>query len=122
MKLSHIQLEKKQSDKHSGPQYSLWAEFIRMGHHDDYEQPPAIPLTSGEQKGRPKSSVSEVLARFAMAITNQTKCSSPTPTSNNSGNALSPNNQVNMRPSKNLKDLGMLSHLCDDGVLTEEVF
>lgn len=71
----HIQLEKKHSDKYSGPKYSLWAEFIRMGNHNDYEQPPAIPLTTGEQKGQPKSSVSEALVRAAMAIKNQTECS-----------------------------------------------
>ena len=95
-----------------------------MGRHEDYEQPPAIPLITGEQKGRPKTSVSDALAGAATALTNaltgQSKCSSPS-TSTNSGNALSPNNRANLR-RKHLEDLCMLSHLRDDGVLTEGEF
>ena len=119
-----IRLEKKHSDKYTGPQYSLWATFIRMGRHNDYEQPPAIPLITGEQKGEPKTDVTQTLAGAATAITNaltsQSKCSSPS-TSKNSGNALSPNNRANLR-RKHLEDLRMLSQLRDDGVLTNEEF
>ena len=120
----HIRLEKKHCDKYTGPQYSLWAKFIRMGRHDDYKQPPAFPLTTGEQKSQPKTSVSDAVAGAAAAITNaltsQSKCSSPL-TSKKSGNALSPNNQANLR-RKHLEDLRMLSNSRDDGVLTEEEF
>ena len=120
-----IKLENKHSDKYTGPQYGLWAKFIRMGRHDDYDAPPAIPLITGEQKGRAKMSVSDALVEAATAITNvltsQTSSPSTLKSSGAHSHALSPNNQANLR-RKHLEDLRMLSQLRDDGVLTNEEF
>lgn len=119
-----MKLEKKHSDKYTGPQYSLWAKFIRMGRHNDYDSPPAIPLITGEQKGRAKTSVSDALVGAATAITNALTSQTPPSTSRNSevhSRVLSPNNQANLR-RKHLEDLRMLSQLRDDGVLTNEEF
>ena len=74
MREIRTKLEKKQhGDKYTGPQYTLWAKFIRMGHHDSYDDPPSIPLMTGEQKGqskKSKESVSDALAGAATAIAN----------------------------------------------------
>ena len=128
-KETRTSLEKKHCDKYSGPQYTLWAKFIRMGRHDDYDNPPAIPLMTGQQKGHVKSkkeSVSDALAGAASAIANvltgkSTLPSSPAKSSSQSLHSLSPNNQANLR-RKHLGDLRMLSQLLDDGVLTMDEF
>ena len=49
------QLEEKHGEKYSGPTYTLWAKFIRNGHHKSYDEPPPIPLITGEQRGRVQS-------------------------------------------------------------------
>ena len=46
------QLEEKHSTKYTGPQYNLWAKFIRNGCHESYDEPSPIPLITGEQRGR----------------------------------------------------------------------
>ena len=126
----HTLLEKKHSDKYTGPQYTLWAKFIRMGRHDNYDNPPAIPLMTGQQKGQVKSkkeSVSDALVGAATAIANvltgksTLPSSSPAKSSSQSLHSLSPNNQANLR-RKHLEDLRMLSQLLDDGVLTMDEF
>ena len=124
-------LEKKHCDKYTGPQYTLWAKFIRMGRHDNYDDPPSIPLMTGEQKGqskKSKESVSDALAGAATAIANAITgkaqpTSSPVRSSQNPtySNGLSPNNQANLR-RKHLEDLRTLSQLFDDGVLTRDEF
>ena len=100
-------LEKKHGDKYTGPQYTLWAKFIRMGRHDSYDDPPSIPLMTGEQKGqskKSKESVSDALAGAATAIANAITgkaqpASSPVRSSKNSVSicdGLSPNNQASL--------------------------
>ncbi len=125
-------LEKKHGDKYTGPQYTLWAKFITMGRHDTYDDPPSIPLMTGEQRGRPKQNketISDALAGAATAITNALTgkgklAQSPVASSKDflsSSHGLSPNNQANLR-RKHLEDLRMLSQLFDDGVLTHDEF
>ncbi len=40
--------EKHDGGKYSEPQLRLWAKLIRTGAHADYEQPPKVPLITGE--------------------------------------------------------------------------
>ncbi len=122
-------VKKKNSDKYTGPQYTLWAKFIRLGRHDGYDNPPAIPLLTGQQKSKPKrakENFSDALAGAATAITNvltgKTKAaSSPVASSREPSLGVSPNTQANLR-RKHLEDLRMLSQLYDDGVLTHDEF
>ena len=129
----HTKLEKKHGDKYTGPQYTLWAKFIRMDRHEIYEHTPPIPLMTGEQKGRSKKckdSVSDALAGAATAIANALtgkgqQTSSPARSSSkvsfSTSHALSPNNQAGLR-RKHLEDLRTLSQLFDDGILTHGEF
>ena len=122
-------LEKQHANRYTGPQYTLWAKFIRMGRHESYDNPPPIPLMTGEQKGRPKQnkeSVSDALAGAATAIANvltgkTQPTSSPVSSSASTNHGLSPNNQVNLR-RRHLEDLRTPSQLFNDGVLTSEEF
>ena len=50
-----VQLEEKHKDKYTGPAYTLWAKFIRNGHHKSCDEPPPIPLVTGQQRGRVQS-------------------------------------------------------------------
>ena len=95
--------------------HTLWAKLIRMGRHNDYDNPPAIPLMTGQQKGQVKSkkdSVSDALAGAATAIANvltgksTLPLSSPAKNSSQSSHSLSPNNQANLRK----ETLGGLTH------------
>ena len=125
------QLEEKHGEKYSGPAYTLWAKFIRNGRHKSYDEPPPIPLITGEQRGRvqsKKESLSDALkgaaAVFASALNTP---SSPAPSTPGhastpiSTSALSPNNQANLR-RKYLEDLRTLSQLFNDGVLSDTEF
>ena len=47
----------------------LWGKLIHSGHHDDYEDPPDIPLLTGRGKKKPsKEGVADVIAGAASAI------------------------------------------------------
>ena len=126
-----VQLEEKHGDKYSGPAYTLWAKFIRNGRHKSYDEPPPIPLITGEQRGRvqsKKESFSDALkgaaAVFADAIYMKSPGpSSPAPSTSTpiTVSALSPNNQANLR-RKYLEDLRTLSQLLNDGVLSDAEF
>lgn len=123
-----MQLEEKHGDKYSGPAYTLWAKFIRNGRHKSYDEPPPIPLITGEQKGRvqsKKESFSDALkgavAVFANALNTPASPAPTTPASPLTTSALSPNNQANLR-RKYLEDLRTLSQLLNDGVLSDAEF
>ena len=105
---------------------------LRMDGHESYDDPPPIPLMTGEQKGRSKKckeSVSDALAGAAKAIDNALtgkgqQTSSPARSSKDSvstSHVLSLNNQAGLR-RKHLEDLRALSQLFDDGVLTHDEF
>ncbi len=127
------QLEEKHASSYTGPQYTLWAKFIRNGRHESYDKPPPIPLITGQQRGRPepkKESISDAFVGAANAFANALKTPPPsthsTPTTPPSArmihsNGMSPNNQASLR-RKYLEDLRMLSQLHDDGVLTDGEF
>ena len=123
------QLEEKHSTKYTGPQYNLWTNFIRNGHHESYDEPSPIPLITGEQRGRaqPKKSISDAIVGAATAFAHaptstETPSVRSTPTSAPVlKTGLSPNNQANLR-RKYLEDLHILSQLLNDGVLSDAEF
>lgn len=121
-----VKLEEKHGDKYTVPQYILWAKFIRIGRHDSYDDPPPIPLITGQQKGssHKKESLTDVISSAATAISQALKPKTPptTPVSKaTSKSTLSPNNHAALR-RHNLEDLKILSQLFNDGVLTSAEF
>lgn len=125
----HVQLEEKHGNKYSGPAYTLWAKYIRNRRHKSYDEPPSIPLITGEQRGRVQSkkrilpdTLKGAAAAFAHALNTppSSMSSAPsTPTSTPSTtSALSPNNQANLRR----KYLCTLSELFKDGILCDTEF
>ena len=93
------------STRYTGPQYNLWAKFIRNGRHKSYDEPPPIPLITGEQRGRAqpkKESISDAIVgaatAFAHALKTSTSTETPSATSTSTPDpalktGLSPNNQ-----------------------------
>ena len=99
----------------------LWGKLIHSGHHDNYEDPPDIPLLTGNGKKKPsKEGVADVIAGAASAIVRAinkpSKENSPT-----KAQGLSPLKAVSIRRSC-LDDLKKAKELFEDEVLTEEEF
>ena len=47
----------------------LWGKLLQSGYHDDYENPPDIPLLTGKGKKKPpKKGVANVIAGAASAL------------------------------------------------------
>ncbi len=119
-------LKKKHLECYTYPQLRLWAKFIHMKRHEDYDEPPNIPLITGStskatRKGSKRESVGEAVADAATAIVSALKGSPKitnaavmVPTSK----AYSPNNHANLR-RKHLEDLRTLHGLYEDSVLTD---
>ena len=65
------ELKKKHPDMHC-PKLRLWAKMIDKGRHDDYDNPPQIPLITGSTVPAKKKSgnVADALASAATAIAN----------------------------------------------------
>lgn len=120
-------LEEKHGDSYTIPQYTLCAKFITIGRHDSYDEPPPIPLITGQQKGSSskKESLTDVISSAATAISQALKPKTPptTPVFNvsTSKSTLSPNNRATLR-RHNLEDLKIFSQLFNDGVLTSAEF
>ena len=120
------QLESKHADKYSIPQLRLWAKYLQSKRHDSYDEPPNIPLITGNpdsRKNTKRESVSDVLAGAATAIVKALrvpKKESPKRSSTQNGIAqsFSPNSHANLR-RKHLEDLRTLHGLYEDGVLTD---
>ena len=121
------QLKEKHANKYTGPPYTLWAKFIRSGRHKSYDEPPPIPLITGEQRGRTqkKETMSDVMlgaaTAFAHALRTPSTPTTPTRPSSRIESGLSPNNRANLR-RKYLEDLRMVSELFNDGVLSSAEF
>ena len=124
---------KQLKDKHQemeSAKLRLWAKLIHTGHHDDYDQPPNIPLITGQAKtSKPKKEgITEVVSGAATAIVNALNPKQQT-TPSKSGesthgqqlNEISPLKVVTLRRSC-LDDLKRAKELNEDGVLTDKEF
>ena len=99
----------------------LWGKLIHSGHHDDYEDPPDIPLLTGHGKKKPsKEGVTDVIAGAALAIVKAIN-TPPKEKSPTKAQGLSPLKAVSIRRSC-LDDLKKAKELFEDEVLTEEEF
>lgn len=108
-------------DAYSKPQLKLWARMIHCGTHDDYSEPPRVPLITGTAPKRQKTDLSDVFTDAAKAVA---KAFSPpgTPKSNMSVPiGISPGKAVELR-SKNLEQLRYVQQLYEDNILSTEEF
>ena len=96
-----------------------WGKLINSGHHDNYDDPPDIPLLTGHGKKRPsKEGVADVIAGAASAIV---RAINNPPKENLPTKGLSPLKAVLIRHSC-LDDLKKAKKLYEDEVLTKEEF
>ncbi len=129
--------EKHDGGKYSEPQLRLWAKLIRTGAHADYEQPPNVPLITGEAttskrvKTSPTQDLHGAITNAATAFA--TALRSPTPPTNAGSSStkkqarsvlptgLSPGTRATLRRS-HYQDLGTLKELHENSVLTSDEF
>ena len=113
------------------PKLRLWARLIQSGRHDDYDNPPNIPLITGSPAtaSKPKKdNVVDALTSAATAVVKllqpkQVSSSPSTPNTKSTGQStyVSPMKLMQLRRSC-LEDLKKLKELLEEGVLTEEEF
>ena len=111
--------------KMDNPKLRLWAKMIDKGRHDDYNEPPQIPLITGSSNSKKKSpSVADALANAATAIASAIQSPSSTPQTpkrvnsavTESSSKFSPMSSARLRRSC-LDDLKTLKELHQDGVV-----
>ena len=125
-------LKRKHPDM-ANPKLRLWAKMIDKGRHDDYDNPPAIPLITGSAPAKKKANVADALANAATVIANafqspQPSIGSPhkssstsTITVSGSSSTFSPLSRAKLRRSC-LEDLKSLNELYQEAVLSETEF
>ena len=112
-------------DRYSKPQLKLWARMISCGTHDDYNEPPRVPLITGTAPKRQKTeNMSDAFTDAARAVA---RAFSPPPSSSpilgtNASNisvpvGISPGKSVELR-SKNLEQLRYVQQLFEDNILS----
>ena len=111
-------LKKHGTDIYKKPQLKLWARMIVCGTHDDYSEPPRVPLITGTAPKRQKTDLSDAFTDAARAVA---KAFSPPINSNSVSVGISPGKTVELR-SKNLQQLRDLQQLYDDRILSAAEF
>lgn len=118
----------KHKDKYTKPQMKLWARMIANDLHDEYDQPPNVPLITGViSKPQKKECVSEVIAGAAAAFIKAVQTPSTlvqetsTASTIDGGSRLSPGKKTDLR-MKHLQQLRYLQQLYDDAILSDSEF
>lgn len=102
-------------------QLRLWARMIQCGTHDNYENPPNVPMITGIAPKRHKENLSGSLAGAAVAIV---KALSPPPLEKKENSdivRISPSKKCDLR-MKNLEQLRYIQQLYEDNILSEQEF
>lgn len=117
-------LKERHPDKGS-PAVRLWARLIQNGRWDNYDNPPPIPLITGEQNGckskKESQTVTDVIAGVLVKALQPHSASPGTKKSDSAVAKISPMKTATIRRSC-LEDLKRLKDLLEDGVLTEDEF
>ena len=112
------QLKEKHQDNFSGPQLRLWARMIVAKTHDNLDEPPKVPMITGNiQRNQKRESLTDAFVGAATAIA---QVLSPTSVPKGSS-PFSPSKKINLR-MKNLEQLRQLQQLYKDGILSEDEF
>ena len=113
----------------TNPKLRLWAKMIDKGRHDDYENPPAIPLITGSPApAKKKTNIGDALVNAATIFANAYAVQPPQPTGSPSkhssdvklpgSNSFSPMSSAKLRRSC-LEDLKSLNELYQEAVLSK---
>ena len=113
------------SDAYSKPQLRLWARMIHCGTHDDYNDPPRVPLITGaapnSKRQKNQNSVSDAFTDAARAVANVFSPPVNVQNTNCSVAGVSPGKTVELR-SKNLEQLRYIQQLYEDNILSDVEF
>ncbi len=110
------------------PQLRLWARMIHCGTHEDYQEPPHVPMITGMPPKRPKKdSLTEALTGAAEAVAKAFAPSPSQPLSASSSHlipttsgtvGISPGKSVELR-MKNLQQLRVIQQLYEENILSD---
>ncbi len=113
-------------DVYSKPQLRLWARMISCGTHDDYTDPPRVPLITGTAPKRQKTdtlsdavtdAAKAVVRAFSPPLAPPTTPPAPPTTGASAPIGISPGKSVDLR-GKNLEQLRYVQQLYEDNILT----
>ena len=111
----------KQHKDYTKPQLKLWARMIHCGSHDNYEEPPDVPLITGivpkRQKKNPLSDAFTDAARAVSQAFSPDRTELPARSSSSLQVGISPGKAVDLR-RKNFEQLRYAQNLYDDKVLS----
>lgn len=118
------ELKSKHCDNYTSPQLKLWARMIHIGTHDDYEDPPRVPMITGTLPTRSKKdSFTEAITGAAEAVAKALSPPPPTPVIVNSTHSvttgISPGKSTELR-TKNLQQLRLLQQLYEENVISDK--
>ena len=133
MRLQVLPLNYKQNtvrNNYSPQQLKLWARMIVNKQHEDFEEPPNIPIITGGIK-RPKKhndAISEVLCNAAVAITQALTPSKSNPSTSQKASSIgvSPSSKATLTNNyisqlKSLQELGEMGVLSDEEFMEQEI-
>ena len=115
-------LHKKHNDEYSVPQLRLWARMVQCGTHDDYDNPPQVPMITGIPPKHPRRAHDSLTTAFTGAAEAIAKAFTPSSESSqfSSGSVgISPGKRTELR-MKNLQQLRELQQLYEDNTITDK--
>ncbi len=120
-----IELREKHGNKYDSPRLRLWARMISTGLHNDFDEPPEIPVFQGSTPKRARreslsDAISGAAVAFADSLKGRNENQSPASTSV-LASGISPGRSVELR-MKNYEQLRYLQQLYDDGILSTEEY
>ncbi len=129
------ELQEKHGNKYPNPALRLWSRMIASGVHESKDDPPAVPMISGNtSKRKGRESFTDAFVGACSAVveaikppTTSTQATQNTPppkrvcTSADRGTVLSPGRTVELR-TKYMEQLSALKKVYEDGVLTQDEF
>ena len=75
-------LREKHGQQYTGIQYRLWAEMLDVGTHESFDDPPSVPMFTGNRVSSKKVSVADAMSDLTSAISSVIAIRSPGPTAN----------------------------------------
>ena len=113
----------KHKDSFSVPQLRLWARMIHCGTHEDYDNPPHVPMIIGTTPRQKTSTFTEALTGAAEAVARafapQTTPIQSSSSSSHVATGISPGKSTEIR-MKNLEQLRVLHQLHQDNIITDK--
>ena len=116
------ELKKKHGSDYTSPQLKLWARMLHCRTHDNYDDPPRVPMITGTLPKQPKKdSFTQVLTGAAEAVVqalSPRSISVHETTSSSGSSGISPGKSTELR-MQNLQQLRLLQQLHDERILSD---